>query len=108
MLSLDVTSYERRCPIFRSAVRLTAARSSHLRSSVETDPIRRLVRTDERRRSGKSPELMDGRTLALNCANSPDDVHYAVWEMHPEGDELLILPSRLYEKRVQLIGFQYP
>jgi hypothetical protein len=59
-------------------------------------------------RSGKSPELMDRRTLALFCANSPDDVHYPVWEMHPKGDELLILASRLYEKRVQLIGFQYP
>jgi hypothetical protein len=51
---------------------------------------------------------MDGRTLALYCTNSPDDLHYPVWEMHPEGDELLILASRLYEKRVQLIGFRYP
>jgi hypothetical protein len=51
---------------------------------------------------------MDGRTLALYCTNSPDDVHYPVWEMYQEGDELLILASRLYEKRVQLIGFRYP
>jgi len=45
------------------------------------------------RNSGKSPEFMDGRTLALYYVDSPHDVHYPVWEMHPEGDELLILAS---------------
>jgi mannose-6-phosphate isomerase-like protein (cupin superfamily) len=40
-----------------------------------------------------NPELMDGRTVALYHVNGPDDVHYPVWEMHPEGDELLILAS---------------
>ena len=45
------------------------------------------------RNSGKCSELMDGRTLALYYVKSPHDVHYPVWEMHPEGDELLILVS---------------
>jgi len=45
------------------------------------------------RNSGNSPELTDGRTLALYYVNCPHDVHYPVWEMHPEGDELLILAS---------------
>ncbi len=42
---------------------------------------------------GKSPELKDGLTLALFHVNGPQDVHYPVWEMHPEGDELLIVAS---------------
>ena len=45
------------------------------------------------RSSGESGELMDGRMLALHCVSSPQDVHYPVWEMHPEGDELLIVAS---------------
>jgi mannose-6-phosphate isomerase-like protein (cupin superfamily) len=45
------------------------------------------------RSADRNPELMDGRTLALYHVNDPDDVHYPVWEMHPEGDELLILAS---------------
>ncbi len=45
------------------------------------------------RSSGKSPELMDGRMLALYRVNSPRDVHHPDWEMHPAGDELLILAS---------------
>jgi len=39
------------------------------------------------------PELMDGRTLALRTVSGPQDVHYPAWEMHPDGDELLILTS---------------
>ncbi len=42
---------------------------------------------------GKIPELKDGLTLALFHANGPHDVHYPVWEMHPDGDELLIVAS---------------
>jgi hypothetical protein len=45
------------------------------------------------RTSGRRPEFRNGRTLALHCVSSPEDVHYPVWEMHPEGDELLILAS---------------
>jgi mannose-6-phosphate isomerase-like protein (cupin superfamily) len=41
--------------------------------------------------AGKNPAMKDGRVLALYHANGPQDVHYPVWEMHPEGDELLIL-----------------
>jgi mannose-6-phosphate isomerase-like protein (cupin superfamily) len=40
-----------------------------------------------------NPELVDGRTLALYSVSGPDDVHYPAWEMHPEGDELLIVVS---------------
>jgi mannose-6-phosphate isomerase-like protein (cupin superfamily) len=43
--------------------------------------------------SGDSAELKDGRTLALYHVNNARDVHYPNWEMHPEGDELLILAS---------------
>ena len=45
------------------------------------------------RSSGKSPELIDGRTLALYRVSSPRDVHFPDWEMHPAGDELLLLTS---------------
>ncbi|HWG67964.1 MAG TPA: hypothetical protein VN692_00975 [Steroidobacteraceae bacterium] len=45
------------------------------------------------RGSDRNSELMDGRTLALYHVNGQRDVHYPVWEMHPEGDELLILAS---------------
>jgi hypothetical protein len=45
------------------------------------------------RKSGRSLEWADGRTLALHHVRGPQDVHYPVWEMHPEGDELLILTS---------------
>lgn len=43
--------------------------------------------------AGRNPELMDGRMLALYHVNGPHEVHYPTWEMHPEGDELLILAS---------------
>ena len=45
------------------------------------------------RSANGNPELIDGRTLALHHVNGPHDVHYPVWEMHPDGDELLILAS---------------
>jgi hypothetical protein len=45
------------------------------------------------RSADQNPELMDGRRLALCHVNGPHDVHYPVREMHPEGDELLILAS---------------
>jgi mannose-6-phosphate isomerase-like protein (cupin superfamily) len=44
---------------------------------------------DARTRSDPSAD----RVLALHHVRSPADVHYPVWEMHPEGDELLILMS---------------
>jgi mannose-6-phosphate isomerase-like protein (cupin superfamily) len=34
-----------------------------------------------------------GCILVLHRVNGPDDAHYPIWEMHPEGDELLILVS---------------
>jgi quercetin dioxygenase-like cupin family protein len=36
---------------------------------------------------------IDGRMLALYHVSGPDDVHYPAWEMHPEGDELLIVAT---------------
>ncbi len=42
---------------------------------------------------GASSELADGRTLALFHAGGPQDVHYPIWEMHPDGDELLVALS---------------
>jgi mannose-6-phosphate isomerase-like protein (cupin superfamily) len=45
------------------------------------------------RESGNSPEMRHGRTLALYRVSSPHDVHYPIWEIHPEGDELLIVVS---------------
>lgn len=44
-------------------------------------------------RAGESPELADGRVLALFDVRTPQDVHYPIWEMHPKGDEVLILVS---------------
>lgn len=44
-------------------------------------------------RAGRDPALIDGLTLALFLVTDPRDVHYPIWEMHPEGDELLILAS---------------
>lgn len=41
----------------------------------------------------QSPQPMDGRTFALYHVTGPADVHYPAWEMHPEGDELLVLVS---------------
>jgi mannose-6-phosphate isomerase-like protein (cupin superfamily) len=45
------------------------------------------------RNAGQTPAFADGRVLALHHASGPHDVHYPTWEMHPEGDELLILLS---------------
>ena len=45
------------------------------------------------RRSGESAELADGHVIALFDVRTPRDVHYPVWEMHPKGDELLLLLS---------------
>ena len=45
------------------------------------------------RRTQEDPELVDGRVLALHHVNGPADVHYPDWEMHREGDELLLLVS---------------
>ena len=35
----------------------------------------------------------DGFTLGFHRIEGPDDVHYPHWEMHPAGDELLVLLS---------------
>lgn len=40
-----------------------------------------------------NPELMEGYILSLHHAADSAAVHYPTWEMHPEGDELLILLS---------------
>lgn len=45
------------------------------------------------RNPSKYPELMEGRLLVLHHVSGPQDVHYPIWEMHPAGDELLILSS---------------
>lgn len=42
------------------------------------------------RNAGKNPALRNGLVLTLHEVNTPQDVHYPAWEMHPEGDELLI------------------
>lgn len=39
------------------------------------------------------PELATGRVLALHRVSTPQDVHFPIWEMHPEGDELIMLAS---------------
>jgi mannose-6-phosphate isomerase-like protein (cupin superfamily) len=43
--------------------------------------------------AGQNPALKDGCVVALHHVSGPRDVHYPVWEMHPDGDELLILAS---------------
>jgi len=45
------------------------------------------------RDAGTNPDLRDGLVLTLHEVNTQRDVHYPAWEMHPEGDELLILSS---------------
>jgi mannose-6-phosphate isomerase-like protein (cupin superfamily) len=56
--------------------------------------IRPFPKTAELFRSAQvDPELADGRVLLLHHANGPQDVHYPDWEMHPAGDELLVLVS---------------
>ncbi|WP_051980665.1 hypothetical protein [Burkholderia sp. 9120] len=56
--------------------------------------VRSYAKTAETlRKSGSDPELTDGRMLAMFHVSSPRDVHYPTWEMHPDGDELLILAS---------------
>jgi mannose-6-phosphate isomerase-like protein (cupin superfamily) len=40
-----------------------------------------------------NPDLTDGLVLSLHEVNTPRDVHYPAWEMHPEGDELLMVSS---------------
>jgi len=45
------------------------------------------------RTMGTDPALKDGRALALHHIHNPEDVHYPIWEMHPDGDELLLLVS---------------
>jgi mannose-6-phosphate isomerase-like protein (cupin superfamily) len=45
------------------------------------------------RNAGTNPDLKDGCVLALHEVSTPQDVHYPAWEMHPQGDELLILCS---------------
>jgi mannose-6-phosphate isomerase-like protein (cupin superfamily) len=45
------------------------------------------------RNAGADSELADGNLLALHHVATSADVHYPIWEMHPEGDELLLLAS---------------
>lgn len=45
------------------------------------------------RKASRDPGAMDGRLLALHHVSSARDVHYPDWEMHPAGDELLIVAS---------------
>ena len=44
-------------------------------------------------RSAQDPQLAGGRLLSFFAPDRPDDVHPEFWEMHPEGDELLLLCS---------------
>jgi mannose-6-phosphate isomerase-like protein (cupin superfamily) len=55
--------------------------------------IRPGLKTEFFRRAGTDPALEHGRLLTLHPARSPRDVHYPLWEMHPAGDELLVLAS---------------
>jgi mannose-6-phosphate isomerase-like protein (cupin superfamily) len=61
------------------------ARDGSLRSYPRTADFLRIA--------GANPELAEGRVLALFDVKTPEDVHYPIWEMHPEGDELLVLAS---------------
>lgn len=49
--------------------------------------------------SGDRPA--EGRTLAVFPAERPEDVHPDSWEMHPGGDELLILCSGRLELDIE-------
>ncbi|MCJ8519084.1 mannose-6-phosphate isomerase-like protein (cupin superfamily) [Pseudorhizobium tarimense] len=51
------------------------------------------VTADFWERLADDPQLTGGRLLSFYSANEPGDVHPDVWEMHPEGDELLIVCS---------------
>ncbi len=68
-----------------NCIYLAASRAIH--SYTKTAEFFRTASTD--------PELMNGRMLALHNVKTSQDVHYPNWEMHPEGDELLILTSGL-------------
>jgi len=49
--------------------------------------------------SGGGPAA--GKTLAVFSAERPEDVHPDYWEMHPGGDELLILCSGRLELDIE-------
>jgi mannose-6-phosphate isomerase-like protein (cupin superfamily) len=51
------------------------------------------VTPDFWQRIAADPELAGGRLLGFYRANEPADLHADIWEMHPEGDELLVLFS---------------
>lgn len=51
------------------------------------------VTADFHERLSNDPQLAGGRLVSFFSANEPDDVHSDFWEMHPEGDELLIVYS---------------
>lgn len=53
---------------------------------------------------GDDPGLADGPLLTLHHVSGPLDVHYPAWEMHPEGDELLILLSGALAVELRLGG----
>lgn len=60
----------------------------------EDGSLRSYAKTAEFLRSaGENPEFAGGRVLAFFDVRTPQDVHYPMWEMHPAGDELLILAS---------------
>lgn len=44
-------------------------------------------------KAGKDLDMTQGRALSLHEVNAPQNVHYPTWEMHPPGDELLIVAS---------------
>lgn len=45
------------------------------------------------RNAATDPAFSNGYVLAVHNVTTPQDVHYPVWEMHPDGDELLIVIS---------------
>ncbi len=58
------------------------------------------------RNAGTNPDLIDGLILTLHEVSTPRDVHYPDWEMHPEGDELLILSSGSLTVEFRKEGFE--
>ena len=58
------------------------AREGHMSSHARTADFFKNAATD--------PAFSNGFVLAVHNVTTPSDVHYPTWEMHPEGDELLV------------------
>ncbi|HVV93182.1 MAG TPA: cupin domain-containing protein [Hyphomicrobiales bacterium] len=73
----------------------TPLKLSDVRIHMEDGPQMRpvAVTSDFWRRMMGDPRLAGGRVLSSVQAGDPHDLHADLWEMHPDGDELLIVAS---------------